>query len=441
MSKNILRALGLESETPVVPVPEEGPPAETSPDATETETSSTEEVSETPEFDAGEDEADELVAEGNDLNAASDEVAETVVTLETINTILTNAPEDQINETTAAIVDAAIQDINGRFEIAKAKELSIESFRQSTPAAYRQIAKEDIKGKLDALKNGLKNIIKKIVEMVQRFWQWLTLNHKRVKESLKKATVSVTAAEEQAEIAMQSRFRTLMTNTTFDAAKTVSLADYMGELCNSAGLFITSGFVEASENKSDLDVQFRSAESMQLRVKAAFKDCHEVNGAFALYTGIAGRDLWIFPAKTNGAGFSAGFVKCENDFESPEKIVLKKDEIIKILRAADNLADSSEKDFDRINRIQSKIKAVSNITKFASSMEPENLKISVMSKVLVTYNQALVAFIDGIFTQSLRFSNAAANLGFAYAKQAAKAPEPGYEGNPDAHVANAPRLA
>lgn len=447
MSKKLLRALGLESETPPV-VPEEGlqptetPPTDPAPaDPVDPVDPTPVEPTEDDSFESADEEAGELVQEGDELNDASEEVTQTIVTLEAIDTILAGAPEDQINETTAQIVDAAMQDIAGRFDIEKAPELSVESFRTAGIKKYREIAREDVDGKLAAFKNGLNNIVKKIVELCQKFWQWLTMNHKRVKAALEEAVKAVDGAEEQATLTMESRFRTLMTTGEFDPAKTVSLAGYMGELCVSAQIFITSGFTELSEKSSDSQMSFGNGESMSRRVKAGFKGCKEEGGKILLYVGIGGRDLTIIPATRGAVGFTTELTKCEDDFASPESISLKKEDAVRILRASGDLIATSEKDFDKINRMQKKMSALAIAHNMAGGNISPSPKLMQLTHALNAYNRALVAFIDGIFTQSLRFGNAAASLGKAYGKKASKAPEPGHEGNTDAHNPDALRLA
>ena len=119
-------------------------------------------------------EAETMEGEGNDIGLAGADISKALITLENISTILAKAPDEEINETTAAIVDAAIQDINSRFDIENAKEISIEFFQVQGAKQYCHSANEAINERLEQLKKAAYAVVEKIIGWIKQFWSWLT---------------------------------------------------------------------------------------------------------------------------------------------------------------------------------------------------------------------------------------------------------------------------
>lgn len=383
MSK-LFRALGLESDAFVV-----------------------------PEGEVAFSESDSLISEGNGLAEANDEANQTVATLESLNTILENSPEDQINETTAQIIDTVMGDITGRYEMVKESHLAVESFRARGAASYHRIAKEDISDKLAGFKKGLDTIIEKIIELIQKFWQWLTMNHKRVKASLEAAKKAVASADGEQTIPFQVKFRTLLTNDAFSAESIGEAAETLHDLCSVSEKFITESF--------DLGARggvfaYRNIAS---DAEKYFSDYATSNpGEYLFYSNLGGRkfalalnpDLKDSEKQTSQQVFETSFTSIEERNESPEGIKVVKNDMTKMLQEAVAVVDTSEKDFDKINKIQNSLKR-------NKQLFIKGDKLVMPTKVVAAYNKCLIHFIDGAFTQALRHGNAVAALGMAYAKQ------------------------
>lgn len=384
MSKKLIYALGLESDAPVVA------PA--------------------GEIDFGE--SDNLISEGGGLTEAGSDAIQTVATLESLNTIIDNSPEDQINETTAAIVDAVIQDINGRYEMAKETRLAVESYKARGAKAYRQIAKEDISSKLAGFKKGIETIIEKIIELIQKFWQWLTMNHKRVKASLVEAASAVKGADGEQAIAFQTNFRALLTGEKLTTEGIDETANAIHDLCEASQNFITTSFGVAGKHAY-------AHNRIVDEVKKSFSDYVTSNAnEYLFYSNIGGRKfmLALNPELKDSAPeisqqvFETSLVAVEERNESPEEITLVKAEVVKMLQAATAVVDISEKEFDKINRIQAALRRNKQIGTGDDG-------ITMPVNVVAAYNKCIVHFIDGVFTQALRHGNAVAALAKAYAKQ------------------------
>lgn len=386
MSKKLLRALGLESDVPAVVEPEVE-----------------------PSFN----EASVLIVEGESLIGVEGDTLQTIATLETIDTILAGAPEDQITETTAAIVDAAMQDITGRYEMAKECRLAAESFRSVGNETYLRIAREDVSSKLDGFKKGVATIIEKIIELMQKFWQWLTMNHKRVKASLAAATTAVKAADGEQTIPFQVKFRTLLTNDELSVASIEEGAEAVHDLCSASAKFITESFNISGGNKV-----FAYSNITNEIKKYLGEYATSTPGEYLFYSNIAGRkfalalnpDLKDSAEQTSQQVFETSLTPIEARQESPENIVVGKHDVEKMLQAATAVVDISDQEFAKINKIQESLKR--NRQLFAKGD-----KLVMPSKVVAAYNKCIVHFIDGVFTQALRHGNAVAALGQAYAKQ------------------------
>lgn len=384
MSKNLLRSLGLESIEVEQPVTE-------------------------PSFN----EPAAIIEEGNTINTVTGDTMRTVATLETLNTILAGAPEDQINETTAEIVDATMQDIVGRYEMVKESRLAVESFRSAGKESYLRFAREDVSGKLAGFKKGLETIIEKIIELLQKFWQWLTMNHKRVKASLEAAMKAVASADGEQTIPFQVKFRTLLTNDAFSVDSISEAAETLNDLCSSSEKFITESFDLAGRGR------VFAYGNIANEVKKYFGDFATSNpGEYLFYSNLGGRkfalalnpDLKDSEKQTSQQVFETSFSSIEERNESPEGIKVAKNDMTQMLQAAKAVVDTSEQKFSKINKIQDSLKRNKQLfTKKADSFMPSN--------VVAAYNKCLIHFIDGAFTQALRHGNAVAALAQAYAKQ------------------------
>ena len=379
MSKNLLRALGLESIEVDQPVTE-------------------------PSFN----EPAAIIEEGNTINTVTGDTMRTVATLETLNTILAGAPEDQINETTAEIIDASMQDIVGRYEMVKESRLAVESFRSAGKESYLRFAREDVSGKLAGFKKGLETIIEKIIELIQKFWQWLTMNHKRVKASLAEAAKAVASADGKQTIPFQVKFRTLLNGETLDADSINETANCIFDLCETSQVFITKSFDTMYHSLGGLS----ETENIIKKLNECFGDyATSVEGEYLLYSNIGGRKfaMAMNPNRIQHTDqvFDTSLSSVTDSSESPDSITLTKQGVDSIIKSAIAAVDASEKDFFHINKIQKNLKD----TKFSSK------QMQIPANVLQAYNKCIVQFIDGAFTQALRHGNAVAALAQAYAKQ------------------------
>lgn len=435
MSK-LFRALGLESDAPpVVPVPEEGQVTDTTVGA---ETPAPADVpvdapvvseGDVPQdgdeaFEVAEEEGEDLIEEGTELNDASDEVSQTVVTLEKINTILAGGPEDQINETTADIIDAAMQDIDHRFEIEVQPKLSKESFHRIGATTYRQIAKEEVGGKLEAFKKGLKTIVEKIVLMVQKFWQWLTMNHKRVKASLAATLNTVKNRTGSIELQTKIIWHPLLSDSPLTGESILHVGNELVTLSKLAQEFILASFGDLGSTLQT--VRTGAAGSLRKNLDKTFSG-YKHGKTISFYSNFGNRsltaDTFDFGPRGNDFGLKSEFevelIKAVPSAEMPEKVTITQAEVVDILTTALSAVDASEKEFNKINGIQKKQLGLLHSEEAMDKYDPLASEHH-RTKGYQTLNNCLVAFIDGIFMQSLRYGNAVASMGNAYAAQAGK---------------------
>lgn len=343
----------------------------------------------------------EINTELADTAQAHEEAEKTVVTLESIVDILSQASEDQLNETTAAIVAAAIDDVNDRYEFEKAPEISMEGYRMVGAATFRSSATESMKEKVEQLKSMAKGLIDKIIEMIQRFWQWLTLNKKRLAARLAAAEESLKGVDGEAEVKASPIWRTVAGDSLTITAlvkngRTLEMAT------SSAAVFIGTGF----EAYSSLVIGHMSDTTRYAELaRKAFSNFSEVDGKIELYNNIGGRALSIELTPENATRpFSVRFSKTEQG-DMADALTVSEHDADVLMKQARLTADVSVKGFEKIDRTISVLKRVTNINTLTATDA-----FTKQTQTLRSYSSALSVLVEGCFTQSLRYSNVAVQV-------------------------------
>ncbi len=369
-----------------------------------------------------------VVEQTNDLVEDLTDLSGSVRTLESIAQAIESAEDADFSASTAQIIAAAIDTVAG-----PAKTIAAEKFQQAgmtKPAALRKAAQEALADKFTAIKASISKLIQKIIEKLEAFWRWLTMNHKRVLKRLNAAKNQLTDAPAKADLKFQKNWINLMHTNVFEPQKVGQLGGYLAELCISAGTFIESGFQEVSKIAADprLNIDY-SNKSMRIRVGAAFKHfkVHD-DGEIELYNGIAGRYLYLTVSnrdtdfnKDFSPTFRVHLRSMRENSQLPHETTVYKEDMRKILTGAVEAVDASEKHFEKVNRIRNKLRAMTAIggtglavITVAAGPQPALMALTAM---LGSYSSAISAFIDGVFLQSVRFGSAAADLADAYMKQ------------------------
>lgn len=353
-------------------------------------------------------------------------------TLEAIAQAIEAASEDDFTVSTAQIVAAAIDTATGPAETIAAEKLQQAGFGK--PQAFRQAAQEALSEKFAAIKASITKLIEKIIEKLEEFWNWLTLNHKRVLKRLGSLKNDLLEASPKAELTPQKSWINLMHTGVFEPEKVPQLGGYLAELCISAGTFIESGIKETTKWAADPRVTIdHGRESMRVRVSAAFKHFKDHgNGEIDLYNGIAGRYMYLEinsenrdEDKTIAPVFRVELKPMDQSVELPHEVIVTKDAMRKIIASAIEAVDASAKHYDVVNRTRAKLRALTTIggttAVLASPIIGIQPGLMMIVGALGSYSSAISAFIDGIFLQSVRFGSAAADMGNSYVKHNASA--------------------
>ncbi len=365
-----------------------------------------------------------VVEQTNDLVEDLTDLSGSVRTLESIAQAIESAEDADFSASTAQIIAAAIDGVTGPSET-----IAAEKFQQAgatKPEALRKAAQEALSDKFASIKATLSKLIQKIIEKLESFWNWLTMNHKRVLKRLGEVKNDLMDAPAKADLQFQKNWLNLMHTGAFEPSKAGQLGGYLAELCISAGTFIESGFKEVSEMAIDPRVGVdASPESMRIRVNAAFKHFKDHgNGEIDLYNGVAGRYLYIETLKSDhqmGPVFRVHLRPMDNRPELPSETTVYKEDMRKIISGAIEAVDASHKHFDKVSRTRNKLRAMvaggGLLTVATTPVLGPQIKLMMLTATLASYSSAISAFIEGVFLQSVRFGSAAADLAAAYVKQ------------------------
>ncbi len=386
-----------------------------------------------------------VVEQTSDIVEELADLSGSIRTLESIATAIESATDADFTASTASIVAAAIDGVAG-----PAETIAAEKFQQagmSQPAALRKAAQEALSDKFASIKAALTKLVQKIIEKLESFWNWLTMNHKRVLKRLGEAKNNLINAPAKVDLQFQKNWINLMHTGVFEPNKVGQLGGYLAELCTSAGLFIETGFQEVSKLAIDPRVNVYKSKIMQTVVSAAFKHFKTgPNGEIGLYNGIAGRYLYIEVNSEDNdlvEAFRVYLRPMDERPDLPSETTIYKEDMQRIISGAVEAVDASQKHFDKVNRTRSKLRALSGIigtgTAVLTVTNGAQPQLMMLTAVLRSYSSAIGAFIEGVFLQSVRFGNAAADLADAYLKQGAAVSNK--DTDPSSAPANALRLA
>lgn len=362
----------------------------------------------------GEPETESMSEEVENIAAECFTLMRSIETLEAVAGVLETAPAEEINETNAALLGVVVNGVVGKDEGERMMP-SAESFSLGSKRVLAAYAREGI---VDKIKDGAKKIIEKIIELIQKFWEWLTLNQKSIKFKLLCFKNSKTGFG-KAELKMQSSWHRLTTNGTITEKGTNSIATQLSVLCGQASDFVGYGFATGDKN----DIFMAKPGAMGTIMGHSFKG-HEYDkstGTITLYAGINNRNLTIVhnkdyltdPGSLTSSAFEVKLQRSDNVIEYAELFTLDVDGYHSVCDSALELLAASEAGFSEIKKLQGVMKKlISN-----GAINEDNQQQS-QAAILKSYNRAFLAFIDGIYTEAVRHGNAVVSLCAAYSKVA-----------------------
>lgn len=388
----MFRKLGLESEASPT-IPEEGLPEQTSDESTAV-VDTVEENDEDSEFDKGQ----AIVEEGTIITEAGEDISKALVTLETISTILAEAPEEEINQTTAAIVSAAIQDINDRFETEPSKEVSIEYFQVLGNAGYRKTANEAIGERVEQFKKAFDTVVDKIIGWVKQFWNWLFQNHKNTKKKLDAAVKTLKGVKGDAKITLAGYQADRLSSDDLTVNTIVNNGKTLYNVCHSVTMYINNGFDYQLFGNGVAFV--KSKEGSEL-VKRCFANHKQEKDNIVVYEGIGGRNVIInFSEHSEASSFAVVTEKAENT-RSNTDLELDNSDVSKIVTQAEETLKASTDGFNASEKMINKITAMRR--------HPEMVARGFVNKnaqLFSNYGKAITQLSGVSYTESLRFTAA-----------------------------------
>ncbi len=340
------------------------------------------------------------------LGEAGEEVASALVTLESIATAIEST--SHLTALEAKVANAAIERINAQFEL-PTRTVGLESATDARKAAL-----EDLSSKMETFKKTISAIIAKIVEMVQKFWEWLTLNSKNIKKRLENLQAQLKNHSGKVDVPVTGSFKAL---TSEAALSYDSINDVAAEL--HALLPVVVKFASESSPLrvgSSIDGLGFSA------LKAAaqeLKDYPQNDGAYVLYKNIGGRSLQVVfdpeiitkavaGEQNTSMPYQAKISAAQEQVELPTTVSIDNKQVLDLIQGAIAVVGMADKHVVTIN---GEVKNLKQEERWVGKTDSKK-KIA----ILRAYSQATSVFIDGVFTQSLRYSTGVIALTHAYMK-------------------------
>ena len=431
---SIFRKLGLESTV----IPEEGLPVQTpTPEQTPEPTQAPAPVpTVTGNVDGGdsgvnlesdaesmqlEAEAETMEGEGNDIGLAGADISKALITLENISTILAKAPDEEINETTAAIVDAAIQDINSRFDIENAKEISIEFFQVQGAKQYRHSANEAINERLEQLKKAAYAVVEKIIGWIKQFWSWLTATHKSTKKKLEAAIAAAKNINVDATVTLPKYQADRLASGDLVASAVINNGRTLEAVCHSSTLFIKNAFPKVIGQ----DIAFVLRDEGVRLAKICFGNFKSAGDAYVLYSGIAGRHVEVdFSGDDPRSAFKVNVSKVSSERGSNE-LALKEHDIDVLCQQASSTLAASTLGYNECMSMIRKLEAWRGSVGAAVGG-----LVSQRIALLNNYSAAVSTLSSVGYAEALRYADAVVGVLNAYTKAA----KPGNDLNPNTNT-------
>lgn len=346
-------------------------------------------------------------------------------TLETASAVLNAAPDEEVNETNAALINTMVGSAIGEDQADRLMP-SAESFSLGSKRVLAAYAREGI---VDKIKEGAKAIWDKIVEMIQKFWNWITNNHKKIAEKIDKAEEKVEEkvkaaphSEKQTEakpvkapfdpnkpisLTVTEKYKILFKNEKFSIADATVIADTLTGLCEAASKFLALSF-NSSDTEYDGEVIIKNLKEAFSRYKDSAEGSSEIT--FNLYNCIAGNYFDVGAKRDNKNELTIFSIVRVSEFthdlfDMPSTISVNHKQITDLMKLGRQVNDASSKEFDKIKSLQAKIKTFSQSTDY---------KRKEGSKSVMDYLRFLDNVIKGIYEPAARFSDCVASLAWQY---------------------------
>lgn len=331
---------------------------------------------------------------------ASNDVSKALVTLEAIAAAIEAAPELSTME--ARVVNAAIERFNAQYEL-PCTSLGLES-----AANPRQAALEDIASKVESFKKVVGAIIDKIIELIGKFWEWLTLNGKSLKERLKKLETSLKSQTKDVELPVTGAFKALSNEDGLSATTATDVGATLYDLIPRVAIFLGKTAGRLSHLNSEQEVLKAIASDL--------KDLSNKDGSFTFYENMGGRSLKmaVNPELTGSRGslkkipYETKIFPAENPKALPDTIKLTAAQALELVQGALAIIELCEKHIASVQSLARKMKG--DVVRIGNTLHGR--------WTANAFAGAVSVFIDGVFTQSLRYGAGIAALGNAYMKQA-----------------------
>ncbi len=344
---------------------------------------------------------------GNDINNltdAADDVSKALVTLESIAAAIESAPV--LTALEAKVANATIARIDAQFEL-PTRSVGLESATDPRKAAL-----EDLSSKIETFKKTIGAIIAKIIEMVQKFWEWLTLNHKKIKARLAEQEKQLGSAKGKFDIPVNGSVKAL---TSEAALSHDSINDVAATL---HGLIpaVTDFTLDSTPFDYRQSVRHDGIGFSALKSAKHFKDFTHRDNVYTLYENIAGRSLQVIfdpdiivkGGASKSMPYQVKLTPAETSKELPANIELDDQQVLILVQGASAVVGMVDKHFANINQ------SIRSLNRDERKLDKQNHSEWIV--ILRAYSQAIGVFIDGVFTQSLRFSAGVANLAGSYIK-------------------------
>ncbi len=336
----------------------------------------------------------------------TEKISKALVTLEAIANVI---------EATTALTPAEANTLNAAIDcVSVGLPISERARSSESQSDLRKAALEDLSSKLYSLKETIAKIIDKIIELIQRFWQWLTLNKKRVEKRLNTAALGLKQTQGKRDVKTSPIMRTISGND-FDVKTLIENGHALQEASTATGVFIESGFKAVDGVTIHT---FQDTNVYADLVRDAFSGFKQEDDQFYLYEDIGGRTLVVTILKKNAetSPFVASVISEKTSTDLPEFLTLDEKEAQSLLDQAKRTVETSTAAFAKVERTIDVLKRVANSRK-------ENIATMFTAKTLVlsSYSRALNILNDGVFANSLRYANIVAQVVEGYTKQAKQA--------------------
>ncbi len=346
---------------------------------------------------------------GNDianLGEAAEDVSKALVTLESIATAIESAPA--LTALEAKVANATIARIDAQFEL-PTRTVGLESATDPRKAAL-----EDLSSKIETFKKTIGAIVAKIIEMVQKFWEWLTLNSKNIKKRLENLQAQLKNHSGKVDVPVTGSFKALTSEVglSYD-----SISDVAAELHALLPVVVNfareSSPLRATSSLNGLGFSALKAAAQEL------KDYPQNDNAYVLYKNIGGRSLQVVfdpeiitkavaGKRNKSLPYQVKISAVQEQAELPTTVSIDNKQVLDLIQDAIAVVGMADKHFVTIN---GEVKNLKHEERWVGKSDSKE-KIA----ILRAYSQATSVFIDGVFTQSLRYSTGVIALTNAYTK-------------------------